>query len=107
MQELDYYAKIICELFCITEKQLFEKTKKRYVTDLRAVFYKVCKENTKLSYAEIAAYKLFRTHATALYAIYKIDEIPELKAKYDLVVRYIKERENGITRKHQTTEKNI
>ena len=78
-------AKVVSDYYNIEPAQIFDKSRKREVSDARQMVMYLAKKHTKMPFKAIGA-RLQRSHATVLYACKLIDErLPiEKKLQEDL-----------------------
>lgn len=76
----DSIARVVSDFYNLEPSQIFEKSRKREVSDARQMVMYLAKKHTKMPFKAIGA-RLQRTHATVLYACKLIEERLPLEKK--------------------------
>lgn len=86
------YAERVCELFSISKRSLFDKSKKREFSDARFLLYYLChRRRIKPCYIEryMKENGYVITHSTILYGVREVTKRVEEDSDYSSIVRDI------------------
>jgi hypothetical protein len=83
---LDFYVTKICEINGIKKSEVFKKTRKRELEDVKAMVAYLAKKYYKVNYKNISDFFGLRQHGTIMFAIKKIENLRNLEPQIDDVL---------------------
>ena len=94
-KHLKIISKIVSESYNIPEKEMFMKTRRRKIADVRAIFFYFASRHTRLTLEKIGQFSQYmgrdkpQHHATVLYSCNKVKDIMSINKTFNEKINYL------------------